>query len=78
VKILFDDKVARGYDKWYETPKGFLAHRLEKDLMAKIADLKKGTNVLDMRYGTRNYILFLGEKDEMQGMDLTGFVSMDI
>lgn len=50
------------YDAWYETPLGGAAHRLEKELVFSLADVKKGEMALDAGCGTGNYSIELSKK----------------
>lgn len=50
------------YDAWYETPLGEAAHRLEKDLIFSLANVKKGDKALDAGCGTGNYSIELSKK----------------
>jgi len=45
VEILFNEKVSQAYDKWFETKKGLLVDSLEKELILKIADLKRAESL---------------------------------
>jgi len=62
VKILFNERVAQVYDRWYETKKGLLADWFEKELMARNVELKPGGKILDVGCGTGNHLLFFGAK----------------
>jgi ubiquinone/menaquinone biosynthesis C-methylase UbiE len=52
LRILYDEKVAKTYDRWFETKKGLLVDSLEKELILKIDDLKRGESILDVGCGT--------------------------
>jgi ubiquinone/menaquinone biosynthesis C-methylase UbiE len=62
VKILFNERVAQVYDRWFETEKGSLADWFEKELMSRIVELKLGEIILDVGCGTGNHLLFFGAK----------------
>jgi len=62
MKILFNEKVAKHYDQWYDTAKGSWAHRLEKELMVRVTDLKANRAILDVGCGTGTYLRFFSEK----------------
>lgn len=68
MKVLFNEKVAQFYDKWFETKKGLLADSLEKELILKTVDLKPGESILDVGCGTGNHIQFFMER----GMKVIG------
>jgi ubiquinone/menaquinone biosynthesis C-methylase UbiE len=72
VKILFNERVAQVYDRWYETKKGLLADWFEKELMARNVELNPGGKILDVGCGTGNHLLFFGAKGmETIGIDIS-------
>jgi ubiquinone/menaquinone biosynthesis C-methylase UbiE len=62
MKVLFNEKVTKHYDQWYDTQKGSLSHRVEKELMLRIADLKADKTILDVGCGTGTYLRFFSER----------------
>ncbi|MBI5238069.1 MAG: class I SAM-dependent methyltransferase [Deltaproteobacteria bacterium] len=50
------------YDSWYKTPLGKTSHRLEKDLIFSLLDVKKGEKALDLGSGTGIYSIELAKK----------------
>lgn len=68
LKILFNEKVAEVYDRWFETRKGLLADSLEKELISKIVDLIPSESILDVGCGTGHHLQFFSKA----GMKTTG------
>ena len=62
MKNLFDEKVAKTYDRWFETKKGLVADWFEKELMSRIVELKPGEIILDVGCGTGNHIQYFLER----------------
>lgn len=62
MKILFNERVAQVYDKWFEMKKGSLADWFEKELMSRIVELKPGEIILDVGCGTGNHIQYFLER----------------
>jgi len=56
LKVLFNERVAQGYDRWFDTKKGAMAYRFEKELISRIAELKPGEIILDAGCGYRLYL----------------------
>ena len=72
MKILFNEKIANVYDRWFETKKGSLADWFEKELMSRIVELKPGEIILDVGCGTGNHLLLFGAKGmKTIGIDLS-------
>jgi ubiquinone/menaquinone biosynthesis C-methylase UbiE len=72
MKILFNEKRAQFYDRWYETKKGSMADILEKELISRIGELNPGGKILDVGCGTGNHLLFFGAKGmKTIGIDLS-------
>lgn len=44
--LPFEEENAERYDKWYDTPQGREADRLEKDLFLKLVKPQKGQTLL--------------------------------
>ena len=60
--ILFNEKTAQVYDRWFEMKKGSLADWFEKELMSRIVELKPGEIILDVGCGTGNHIQYFLER----------------
>ena len=72
MKILFNERVAQVYNRWYETKKGAVADILEKELISRIGKLRPGEKILDIGCGTGNHLLFFGAKGmETIGIDIS-------
>ena len=72
MKILFNEKIANVYDRWFETKKGSLADWFEKELMSRIVELKPGEIILDVGCGTGNHLLFIrGKGIKTIGIDIS-------
>ena len=50
------DEIAKDYDVWYNTPIGEYADNLEKELILKFIEHRKGCKVLDIGCGTGNHV----------------------
>ncbi|RLI90265.1 MAG: ubiquinone biosynthesis protein UbiE [Candidatus Altiarchaeales archaeon] len=61
------DELADRYDSWYRTEFGRYADRLEKRLVLRFAEPKKGEKVLDVGCGTGTY----GLEFSKMGLDVT-------
>jgi len=53
--LPFEEENAERYDKWYDTPQGREADRLEKDLFLKLVKPQKGQTLLDIGCGTGHF-----------------------
>lgn len=62
------DAFAKGYDDWYERKLGRYVDRIQKGMIASLAEPKQGEEALDVGAGTGNYTLWLAEK----GVHATG------
>ena len=72
MKVLFNERVAQGYDRWFDTKKGAMADRFEKELISRIAELKPGEIILDVGCGTANHIQhFLKRGMKTIGLDIS-------
>lgn len=56
------DRLAAGYDAWYQTPLGALSDDLEKEAVLSLADPWPGAYALDVSCGTGNYALALARR----------------
>jgi len=54
-EYLFKGKIAQNYEKWYNTPEGKYADKLEKDLFLKLVKPKRGQSILDIGCGTGHF-----------------------
>jgi adenylylsulfate kinase len=72
VGVLFNEKVAQVYDRWYEAKKGMLADWFEKELMSRIGELKPGEKILDVGCGTGNHLLYFRKRNmKTIGLDIS-------
>jgi len=72
MKILFDEKIARSYDRWAEIPSGRKAYALEGELLLKLGDMATGQTVLEVGCGTGIHLsLFLKEGMNVMGIDIS-------
>lgn len=68
MKIDFDEKVAQGYDEWYETDFGKYSASAQNELMTHLLNPLPGQTLLDIGCGTGNHLeLFQG-----WGLDTVG------
>lgn len=59
---------ANKYEAWYKTPKGRFVDILEKGVISKLCQVKKGDNVLEIGCGTGHFSRYFKEL----GADVTG------
>lgn len=72
MKVLFDERIARTYDRWGETPQGVKAYALEGELLLKLGDLGVGQTVLEVGCGTGAHLdLFLKRGLKVTGIDIS-------
>ncbi|TET64688.1 methyltransferase domain-containing protein [Candidatus Aerophobetes bacterium] len=64
----FERENAKRYDKWYESPEGRQADKLEKDLFLKVVNPKKGETLLDIGCGTGHFSFWFHDL----GLKVTG------
>jgi len=64
----FERENAKRYDKWYESPEGRKADKLEKDLFLKLVSPKKGETLLDIGCGTGHFSFWFHDL----GLKVTG------
>ncbi|MBN1399243.1 MAG: thiamine diphosphokinase [Anaerolineae bacterium] len=66
-------EVARLYDAWYETPLGARVDRLEKALIADLAEPRAGERALDVGTGTGHFACWLAD----MGLHVIGYDSSE-
>ncbi len=72
MEILFDERIARSYDRWAESPQGRKAYDLEGELLLKLGGLAQGEGVLEVGCGTGAHLEILVEKElSVTGVDIS-------
>lgn len=72
MEILFNEKIAKLYDRWAETPQGGKAYGLEGELILSLGRLGLGQKVLEVGYGTGLHLeIFLKEGLKVFGVDVS-------
>ena len=66
--LIFNEMVARNYDKWYESKKGKYYDGLEKNLMWKLIKPTYGKSLLDIGCGTGHHLRWF----KSWGLKVTG------
>ena len=66
-------EVARAYGDWYDTPTGQVVDRLEKALIFRLAQPRKGESALDVGTGTGHFACDLADR----GLRVTGYDSSE-
>jgi ubiquinone/menaquinone biosynthesis C-methylase UbiE len=72
MEVVFDEKIARTYDRWGETPQGMKAYALEGELLLELGELAVGQTVLEVGCGTGTHVdLFLKGGLRVTGVDIS-------
>lgn len=72
MQVLFDEKIARSYDRWAETPQGRKAYDVEVELLLKLGDLAPGQTIVEVGCGTGAHLgVFLREGIHVIGVDIS-------
>jgi ubiquinone/menaquinone biosynthesis C-methylase UbiE len=72
MEILFNEKIARSYDSWSETPQGRAVYRLEGEVLLKLGGLAVGHRILEVGCGTGAHLkIFLEEGLNVAGVDIS-------
>lgn len=72
MEVLFDERIARSYDRWAETPQGGKAYDLEGELLLKLGGLIPGEEILEVGCGTGTHLeLFLSKGLSVAGIDIS-------
>ncbi len=72
MEVLFDERIARTYDRWGETPQGMKAYALEGGLLLRLGELSVGQTVLEVGCGTGAHLdLFLKGGLKVTGVDIS-------
>jgi ubiquinone/menaquinone biosynthesis C-methylase UbiE len=72
MQFLFDEEIAKSYDRWAETPQGRKSYGLEGELLLKLGGLTVGEGVLEVGCGTGVHLNgFLREDLNVAGVDIS-------
>ena len=72
MEILFNEKIARTYDSWSETPQGKAVYSLEGEVLLKLGGLTVGHRILEVGCGTGVHLDgFLREELNVAGVDIS-------
>ena len=72
MEVLFDERIARSYDRWWETPQGRKAYDLEGELLLKLGGLIPGEKILELGCGTGVHLeIFMRKGLNVTGIDVS-------
>ena len=57
--LIFNERIAKGYESWYDTKKGIYFDKLEKQLILKSIEPKYNESLLDIGCGTGHHLRWL-------------------
>jgi len=73
--VLFNEKIARSYDRWAETPRGRKAYEMEGELVLQLGKLTSGDKLLEVGSGTGLHLeIFLKAGLNVVGVDISPFM----
>lgn len=68
MSLVFDEKTASRYNRWYMSPEGRYVEQRENGLILDLLRPRKGQRLLDVGCGTGNHLLLFRK----MGLDVTG------
>lgn len=72
MEVLFDEGIARSYDRWSRTPQGRKAYELEGELLLRLGTLAQGEGVLEVGCGTGSHLkIFMRKGLTVTGIDIS-------
>jgi ubiquinone/menaquinone biosynthesis C-methylase UbiE len=72
MEVLFNEKIAQSYDRWWETPQGRKAYELEGELLLKLGGLIPGEGILEVGCGTGAHLeIFMTKGLVVTGIDIS-------
>jgi ubiquinone/menaquinone biosynthesis C-methylase UbiE len=70
--VLFNEKIARTYDRWVRTSQGRKAYKLEGELIFRLGNLTCGQRLLEVGCGTGAHLeIFRGGGLNVSGLDVS-------